>query len=124
MYGAGRILVGGTPVRAGTLLSRLGTEGKGRKSAVSTLLEHATPAGFGDPVAYLDRLIFDAAARASALEATLEFAESANRNPVLRCHVHVEPYGRHASVADTFYPFLRTSLAPRGTEPARVVPAR
>jgi hypothetical protein len=127
MYGAGRIIVGGAPVRAGTLLARIRTEATGRKSAVSTLLDHATPAG-GDPIAYLDRLIFDAAARATApcridmitserdyaLDATLEFEECARRNPVLRCHAHFEAYDHHARVADSFYPLLHELLAPRG----------
>ena len=111
MYGAGRILVGGAPVRAGTLLSRLGT-GPPRAVAIPSPISIASSyaAARATQPCRIDLITSELD---DSLDATLEFAESARPNPVLRCNVHVEDYGRHAEVADTFYRLLRTLPAPR-----------
>jgi pimeloyl-ACP methyl ester carboxylesterase len=123
-YGAGRIIAGAAPIRVGTALRGLRPGSGGRKSAAPAMIDLArTPTG-DDPVAFLDRWVFDLARQASApcridllaspldyaLRSSEEFAQAAGENPLLTCRLHVGEYDLHGSIGDAFYPFVRAEL--------------
>jgi len=126
-YGAGRIVVGATPFRVGSALKRFIHKERlsGAKKQTPWLIELAKSDEGGDPVEFLDRTIFDLAARCAhpcrvdvlisprdfAASSAAEFAERAAGNPLLEVALHQSEYVRHADVGDAFYPFLRELLA-------------
>ena len=129
-HGAGRIVVGGAPFRVGTSLHRFLESEKpwtGKKKGWSPeLIELARGENGEDPVEFLDRMIFEAAAacaspcRIDALTSPQdftaasahEFAAFAAPMPHLEVVVHEREFARHGEVGDAFFPFFRSLISP------------
>lgn len=131
-FGAGRIVAGAVPTRPGTALDRFTRRKRwGGKNQAEAIIELARTPDGGEPVEFLDRLVFDAAASCSSpcridlltsphdytAASAYEFAELAGANPMLDVAVHEDEYERHGAVGDAFFPFLRRLVSDDRCEP-------
>ena len=141
-YGAGRIVVGGTPFRVGTSLVRFLQAEKGwvgkKTKQTPDLIGLARGRNGDDRVEFLDRMLFDLADACSlpcridvlmspddyAAPSAYEFAQVAGRNPQLEVALHDAEYGGHKDVGDAFFSFLGGLLAEEQDHCAMSAPER
>jgi hypothetical protein len=125
-YGAGRIVVGATPLRCGTQLDRFTRRRRwGGKRQAENIVEYARSPDGGDPIEFLDGLIFGLAAKCPspsridiltsphdyAAPSAYELADLARGIPMVEVAVHESEYERHGAIGDAFFPFLRRLLS-------------